>query len=199
MSVGFYGVISREQRMRIYTRQGDDGSTGLYGGGRVSKASPRVEAYGLVDETSAVLGWARAAHLPSELDEVLARLQDDCFRLGAWLASVPGKDPGVPAIGDDDVRAVERWIDGFEATLAPLKTFVVAGGSEGAARLHVARTVARRAERGLVDLAREESVGPRVMAWWNRVSDLLFVMARAANARAGVADVPWAPRRSDPR
>jgi len=180
--------------MKIYTRTGDSGSTGLLGGLRVSKANLRVEAYGLLDETNAVLGWARAASLPADLDAVLDGVQETCFRLGAWLAAAPGKDPGVPAVGEADVGVLEGVIDRLDAALPPLKHFVVPGGGERAARLHVARTVARRAERAVVALAEHEPVAPTVLAWTNRLSDLLFVMARTANAADGVADRPWPPR-----
>lgn len=180
--------------MKIYTRQGDDGSTGLFGGRRLGKATLRVEAYGTLDETSAVVGWARAAGLPDDVDRVLGDVQQACFRLGAWLASAPDADPGVRAIGTEDIRELEARIDGFEEELPALQNFLVPGGSEGAARLHVARTVARRGERVVVDLASVETVDKAWLAWLNRLSDLLFVLARVVNARAGVADVPWAPR-----
>lgn len=181
--------------MRIYTKTGDDGTTGLFGGLRVSKATDRVDAYGTVDELNAVLGWTRAAGLPGELDRVLERVQEDCFRLGAFLATAPGKDPGIARLTDADVALLERAIDRIEDDLAPLKTFVLPGGGEGAARLHVARTVCRRAERAVVDLAARESVDAVLVRWLNRLSDLLFVQARAANVAAGVSDVPWHPPR----
>lgn len=179
--------------MRIYTRTGDDGSTGLYGGGRVSKAAERVEVYGTVDELNATVGWARAAGLPGGIDRVLERVQEGCFRIGAFLATAAGKDPGITPISDADVTALEHAIDQLEVGLSPLKTFVLPGGSEGAARLHLARTVCRRAERALVGLASREAVDGVHVRWLNRVSDLLFVQARAANHAAGVPDVPWLP------
>jgi cob(I)alamin adenosyltransferase len=178
--------------MRIYTRTGDDGTTGLYGGGRVSKAAERVDVYGTVDELNAAVGWARAARLPGEIDAVLERVQEACFRVGAFLAT-SGKDPGIVKLADADVAALEQAIDRLEAGLAPLKTFVLPGGCEGAARLHLARTVCRRAERALVGLMAHEHVDPLHVRWLNRVSDLLFVQARAANRAAGVPDVPWNP------
>lgn len=179
--------------MRIYTRTGDDGTTGLYGGGRVRKDAERVEVYGTVDELNAALGWARAAGLPPEVDRVLERAQEGCFRIGAFLAAAPGKDPGIARLGDADVLAFEQAIDALEQGLEPLKTFVLPGGVEGAARLHLARTVCRRAERALVGLAAREAVDPLQVRWLNRLSDLLFVQARAANRAAGVPDVPWHP------
>ena len=180
--------------MKIYTRGGDDGSTGLYGGARVSKASVRVDAYGAVDELNAVLGWVRAADISDNVDAVLARAQDTCFRLGAWLASQPGRDPGVPQVAEADVEVLEAAIDAMEVELEPLKTFILPGGSEAASRLHMARTVCRRAERRIVALGDMEPVEAVFVRWVNRISDLLFVQARWENRRAGVRDVPWPPQ-----
>jgi cob(I)alamin adenosyltransferase len=178
--------------MRIYTRTGDDGSTGLFGGARTSKASARVEAYGRVDEANAAIGFARAAALPVAVDSVLQKVQGGLFVVGAHLAS-PDRAPGVPPVTDDDVAALERAIDALEAGLPPLKTFVLPGGSEGAARLHLARTACRAAERAVVRLGEEEKVDPRLVRYLNRLSDLLFVQARTANRAAGIGDVPWSP------
>jgi cob(I)alamin adenosyltransferase len=179
--------------MRIYTRTGDDGSTGLYGGARTSKASPRVEAYGCVDEANAAIGFARAVRLPPPVEAVLEEAQALLFTVGAVLAST-GRAAGVTPVGDGDVAVLERAIDALEANLAPLKTFVLPGGSEGAARLHLARTACRRAERAVVRLAEVESVDAVVVRYLNRLSDLLFVQAREANRAAGVPDVPWSPK-----
>jgi cob(I)alamin adenosyltransferase len=181
--------------MRIYTRGGDDGTTGLFGGTRVSKADLRVAAYGEIDELNAVLGWVRAERPDGDVDEVLATAQDACFRLGAHLAAAPDKDPGIRGVSDEDVAGFERAIDALEGELAPLKTFILPGGSELGARLHLARTVCRRAERGLVALAQTEDVDPAFVRWVNRLSDLLFVQARVANHRAGEAETPWKPRK----
>jgi len=181
--------------MKIYTRGGDGGSTGLFGGRSVSKADPRVEAYGRVDEANAMVGWARASDLPPRLEEVLAEVQATCLRAGAWLAS-PEKDPGVRALSTDDVAELEKAIDAFEEDLPRLKTFIVPGGCEQAARLHVARTIVRRAERAVVALAAAEDVPAFVLPWLNRLSDLLFVAARLANQAGGIEDVPWKPRSS---
>ena len=180
--------------MRIYTRGGDDGSTGLLGGARVSKADIRVEAYGEVDELNAVLGWARAAGLSRPIDDVLARAQDECFRLGSLLAAAPGSDPGVAPPGDAEIAAFEHAIDALDAELPALKHFVLPGGSEAAARLHIARTVCRRAERSVVALASVSDVPAEAIRWLNRLSDLLFMQARHANQGAGVPDVTWVPR-----
>lgn len=181
--------------MKIYTKTGDDGTTGLFGGARVKKASARVEAYGTCDELNAVIGVARAAKLGAFVDGVLAAVQVDLFTLGAELATVPGKEEnlGMALLGAEDAVRLEHAIDEAEKDLPPLKNFVLPGGSPQAAALHLARTVARRAERAVLSLddapARRE-----VVVYLNRLSDLLFVLARRANADAGVADVPWAPR-----
>ena len=180
--------------MKIYTRGGDDGSTGLFGGPRVSKADARVEAYGGIDELNAILGWARAGGPSEHVDEVLGRAQDTCFRLGAWLACAPGKDPGVAPVGDEDVQELEAAIDAMETQLEPLKTFILPGGCELGARLHIARTVCRRAERRMVALAEIADVESVFIRWVNRLSDLLFVQARWVNHRAGAPEIAWRPR-----
>lgn len=181
--------------MKIYTKTGDAGETGLWGGLRVPKDSARVAAYGTVDECNAALGVARAvlsvaAGPEGELAATLARVQDQLFVVGADLAT-PGEAANIPRVGPDEVGFLERTIDALEAELEPLKQFILPGGSLAAAHLHLARTICRRAERAVVGLARMEPVGEHVGVYLNRLSDCLFVLARAANARAGVADVPW--------
>jgi cob(I)alamin adenosyltransferase len=179
--------------VKIYTRTGDDGTTGLFGGARVGKDDPRVDAYGTVDEANAACGLARAAGLPPAVDAVLAHVQATLFDVGASLAS-PGRASASPPVEEADVVALERAIDDLEETLSPLRTFVLPGGSEAAARLHVARTVARRAERLVVALRAHGPVHEGVVRYLNRLSDYLFVAARAANRVARVADVPWTSR-----
>lgn len=180
--------------MKIYTKTGDAGETGLFGGTRLSKASDRVAAYGDVDELNSVLGLARVHRIDDERDALLAAVQSELFDLGAELASRPGKDAGVPKIGEAEVETLERAIDAAEAELEPLATFILPGGSPGAAHLHHARTVCRRAERAVVHLAKGDEIRPEVLRYLNRLSDLLFVLARLANHRAGVTDVPWVGR-----
>jgi cob(I)alamin adenosyltransferase len=182
--------------MKIYTRTGDTGETGLFGGARVSKADMRVAAYGDVDELNSVIGVARAAGLDASVDGLLARVQLELFDLGAELATVPEKIDklDLPRIEEEEVERLETAIDRFEADLAPLKTFILPGGCGAAAQLHVARCVCRRAERGVVALASESTVRPEVVHYLNRLSDLLFTLARQANHRVGVADVPWLGR-----
>jgi len=178
--------------MKIYTRTGDDGTTGLLGPGRVLKCAPRVEAYGSVDELNAVLGVARAADTQGWLAGELEALQSRLLSLGAELAAAdPASLGSLERIADADVTACERLIDRLDADLPALKNFILPGGAPLASQLHVARTVCRRAERRLVELGRDESVEPVLVRYLNRLADLLFVMARWVNRRAQVADTEW--------
>jgi cob(I)alamin adenosyltransferase len=177
--------------MKIYTRSGDDGSTGLYGGGRVAKCDPRVEACGAVDELNAELGVVRTLPLPQGFDEVLGVLQNQMFDLGAELATPDAASLGTQVLEDTHVTAIEQWIDHFEAGLVPLRAFILPGGSPAAAGLHLARCICRRAERQMVALAQGTAVRQTVLKFVNRVGDLLFVLARSANAEAGQRDVEW--------
>jgi cob(I)alamin adenosyltransferase len=181
--------------MKLYTKTGDDGTTGLFGGGRVPKTSARVAAYGTVDETNAAIGVTRASPLDAAMDALLARVQEDLFTLGAELACVPGRESklSMPLLGNADIERLERGIDEADAACPPLRNFVLPGGSPQAAALHVARTVCRRAERAVLAL---DDAPPRreLVVYLNRLSDLLFALARQANVIAGVPDVPWAPR-----
>ncbi len=181
--------------MKIYTKTGDDGTTGLFGGARVNKASARVEAYGTVDELNSTIGIARATKLHTFAEGVLAQVQVDLFTLGAELACVPGKEDklSMTLIDADDAARLERAIDDAEEELPPLKTFVLPGGSPQAAALHLSRTVCRRAERGVLSLD-DTPARTEVVIYLNRLSDLLFTLARHANSKAGVEDVPWSPR-----
>jgi cob(I)alamin adenosyltransferase len=182
--------------MKIYTRTGDSGSTGLFGGVRVDKDTERVEAYGSVDELNACLGVACALAGPSELARSLEGIQSDLFTLGAELGCVPGREDklGMRLIGAEDTTRLEGLIDAAEATLEPLKNFILPGGTPVAASLHVARTVCRRAERRVLTLRRSAPVREAIIHYLNRLSDLLFVLAREANHHAGVRDTPWAVR-----
>lgn len=182
--------------MKIYTKTGDRGETGLFGGARVSKASVRVNAYGDVDELNSVLGVVVAHVDDIQRSELLRQIQSELFVLGAELAKNPDKDVdlGMPLLAEADVERLERSIDELDQALAPLKTFILPGGSFAAAFLHMARTTCRRAERALVELAQGESVREELVRYLNRLSDLLFTLARAENARAGVSDVPWVKR-----
>jgi cob(I)alamin adenosyltransferase len=180
--------------LKIYTRTGDKGDTGLFGGGRVAKTHPRVEAYGDVDELNATLGLARAIELMPRVDEVLVPLQRDLFAIGALLAT-PDRDKmkkqlEKASIDDRRITELEHAIDAGDAELEPLKSFIVPGGTPKAAALHVARTVCRRAERRVIALENEE-IPPIVVVYLNRLSDLLFTLARVANKRAGAGEVTW--------
>ena len=182
---------------KVYTRTGDDGTTSLGGGERVPKDSLRIEAYGTVDELNSQIGAAIASGLDSALSEPLGSIQNDLFHLGSDLC-VPEEDKSarpVPRIEARHVDPLERLIDRLSEELPPLENFVLPGGSPGAAQLHVARAVCRRAERLVVTLARNEPVGPQVIVYLNRLSDLLFVMARSENRRKGAPDVLWDSRR----
>jgi len=181
--------------VKIYTKTGDGGDTGLLGGGRVRKDDPRVAAYGQVDELCAVIGLALALEPPDFSRDALERIQRDLFTVGAELATPDpatlGKVlPGNP-IGEPEIRALEGVIDAREAELAPLTNFILPGGIPKAAALHVARTVCRRAERAVVSLARGARVSPAIVQYLNRLSDLLFVLARSANAAGGRPDATW--------
>lgn len=187
--------------MKIYTRTGDRGETGLFGGGRVRKDAPRVEAYGAVDELNAVLGWATALMTDTDARTWLESVQPDLFTIGAHLATPPTPEgrrrPELPALEQARVGEMEAWIDALDPELPPLKAFILPGGSPGGAALHLARTVCRRAERRVVALGVDEEVPEHVVVYLNRLSDLLFVLARLENHRAGVAERPWRPRPAD--
>ena len=179
--------------MKIYTKTGDSGETSLFDGTRVPKTDARVGAYGEVDELQAALGVAAAAGLDSELSEIIVSLQRDLFALGARLADPTHRiAPRVTkvVISDESIARVEAWIDGLEAELPPLRHFILSGGSPAGASLHLARSVCRRAERAVLSLG-PEAVEAIVLIYLNRLSDLLFVMARAANHRARVPETEW--------
>jgi cob(I)alamin adenosyltransferase len=193
--------------MKIYTRTGDRGDTALFGGVRVPKDDVRVEAYGAVDELNAVLGIAMGHLAAEDLPEVARRLrvlQGDLFVIGANLATPAPEDGGrrsdyIPAIPHGRIAEMERWIDDAEQELPPLTVFILPAGTTAAAALHLARTVARRAERRVITLARQATLEADVIVYLNRLSDLLFVWARLANHRAGVPDMPWEHENQRPR
>lgn len=181
---------------RIYTKTGDAGETGLFGGGRVLKSDPRVDAYGAVDELNAELGRARVAATEPRIRSGLPQLQADLFTIGAHLATdVPAgrRGPKLPPLPEQRIAALEQWIDEAEAALPELQTFILPGGSTGGAALHVARTVCRRAERRVVQLAEGADVAASIIIYLNRLSDLLFVLARAENQHCGEPEQAWTP------
>lgn len=181
--------------MKIYTKTGDEGETGLFGGLRVGKDDPRVQVYGSVDELNAALGLTRSASSPEQSAE-LARLQSDLFVVGAELACAPGQTEKLRLrlIDTSDLDRLERWIDRVEDELPKLTSFILPGGSEAAARLHLARAICRRAEREFYSVYRRGELRLELGVYLNRLSDLLFVLARQANAAIGVPDVPWQAR-----
>lgn len=178
--------------MKIYTKTGDRGDTSLFGGQRVPKDALRIEAYGTVDELNSILGLVRADNGDPEVDRILEQIQNELFELGADLATpqsvVKSK---VKRIESRDVQGLEGILDGLEEQLKSLRSFILPGGSPVAARLHFARTVCRRAERAVVRLSRNEDIGETITVYLNRLSDLLFVLARYVNRRAGVPEVKW--------
>jgi cob(I)alamin adenosyltransferase len=181
---------------KVYTRTGDDGTTGLGGGQRVPKDSARIEAYGTVDELSSAIGLALALGLDTRLAARLPRIQNDLFNLGSDLCILEedkAKMP-VPVVEQRNVDDLERFIDELQEDLAPLANFILPGGTPGAAQLHMARTICRRAERLVIHLSREEPIGPCVVSYLNRLSDALFVMCRYENLKRGVQEVLWDSR-----
>jgi len=186
---------------RIYTRTGDDGTTSLFGGERVMKGNPRIDAYGTVDEANSVVGLARA-HLEGapgaeRLDPVLGDVQEELFVVGADLATPVDAEAMVPRIKEHHVERVEDRIDDFDTDLKPLKKFVLPGGCPAGATLHSARTVCRRAERLAVQAGTATPINEDAVVYLNRLSDLLFVLARWANKQAGVREDTWTPKESD--
>ncbi len=173
---------------KIYTRTGDDGSTGLGDGSRVPKDSPRIEAIGCVDELNSQLGVLRTLAIPDHIDTLLADIQHRLFDLGGELC-IPDRQ----VITDAHIAQLERDLDGLNANLAPLKEFILPGGTTSAASAHVARSVCRRTERRVIQLQRIESISPQGVAYLNRLSDLLFVLARYLNLQQKKADVLWHP------
>ncbi len=177
--------------MKIYTKTGDSGDTGLFGGPRVRKDAVRIEAYGTVDELNAVLGVVRSEAVPNEIDPTLERIQNQLFDVGAELATPDPSTHTLATIGKDQIGWLEEVIDRNEAQLEPLSEFILPGGTRAAAYLHLARCTCRRAERLVVRLAAEESISPCLITYLNRLSDLLFVLARFANHLDGEPDVAW--------
>jgi cob(I)alamin adenosyltransferase len=182
--------MERVQGMRLYTKKGDGGETGLIGGTRVSKDHPRVAAYGDVDELNAVVGGVIAVCDDAALRDRLLRIQHQLFNLGAVLANA-GDPTAVPMVGDSEIKSLENWIDEACDEVPRLTQFILPGGNELSCRLHLARTVCRRAERGVVHLTQTDTVAPNSIIYLNRLNDLLFAWARLANHRAGVAETVW--------
>ena len=180
--------------MKIYTRTGDEGTTGLFGGGRVSKDDARIEAYGTVDELNSTIGMVRSAGVSPALDEQLCQIQNELFSLGAELATPDAASHYLRVIDSRHIGRMEQWIDEHESGLEPLKQFILPAGTSASATLHLARSVCRRAERRVITLSANtgDEIAADPVVYLNRLSDLLFVLSRVANQQAGVADVPWA-------
>jgi cob(I)alamin adenosyltransferase len=178
--------------MKIYTKKGDKGDTSLFGGPRVPKDVVRIEAYGTVDELNSVLGIVQAENTNKRIAEILMDIQDQLFDLGADLATPRSSTTKtIKRIETKDAQSLEKTIDSLQSSLKPLRSFVLPGGSPVAARIHFARTVCRRSERVVVRLSRNEDIGDAIIIYLNRLSDLLFVLARYANHVAGVQEIKW--------
>ncbi|MDP8241256.1 MAG: cob(I)yrinic acid a,c-diamide adenosyltransferase [Candidatus Hatepunaea meridiana] len=178
--------------MKIYTKAGDSGKTSLYTGGKVDKDSKRINAYGTIDELNSFFGWVRAHGLPEDQDKLLHKVQNDLFKIGSDLAASEdkaGKGRKIIRLSENAERFLEDAIDKMDTELPPLRDFIIPGGVPPAVALHVVRSICRRAERDIVALAKSESVNPQVLKYINRLSDMLFVMARYMNMKMGLADV----------
>ncbi len=178
---------------RIYTKSGDKGNTSLIGGKRVSKASRRIEAYGDIDETNAILGIISSSIAYNDIKDLLLKIQNELFTLGSDLAdpSYPDNPYNIPRISRGMVKDIELEVDRYQEEVGEIRYFILPGGSKEGALLHLARTVARRAERSIVRLAEEEEINPQIIEYINRLSDLLFILARVVNKREGIKDVRW--------
>ena len=181
--------------MKIYTKKGDSGETSLFGGGRVSKSSARIEAYGTVDELNSLIGLAGSHSLSPKGTVWTEKIQQFLFVLGSDLATPPDAKARVNRIGNEEITALEQTIDEMEEELDPLKNFILPGGSQPGATLHLARTVCRRAERATVACGEQEEISEQALQFLNRLSDFLFVLARYENKYAGIQETRWAPER----
>jgi cob(I)alamin adenosyltransferase len=181
--------------MKIYTKKGDEGNTSLFGGKSIKKNSIRIEAYGTVDELNSVIGVALSQEPSSEGREILEEIQNQLFILGADLATLESKKVKIDRIGTGEIEKLEAWIDRLDDQLPALTSFILPGGSKAGAALHQARTVCRRAERKTVSLKQNDPISDECVIYLNRLSDLLFVMARFENMKADVPETPWKPRK----
>jgi cob(I)alamin adenosyltransferase len=182
---------------KIYTKTGDDGTTGLFGGSRLPKHHIRIEAYGSVDELNSVIGWLMTYVDDDENKTLLSNIQSRLFTVGSNLASDPEKEMITPDLTEDDIRTIEESIDVMQNTLPPLKHFILPGGSPSVAAAHIARTVCRRAERRCVALAYDSTVEPKILLYLNRLSDYFFVLARWLGQKEDIEEIKWMPRSKD--
>lgn len=181
--------------MKIYTKKGDKGETALYGGTKTQKSDVRIHAYGTVDELNSAIGMVLSHELSDSGNEILRQVQNDLFVVGATLATPDPEKSRINEVGQDEIEQLEKWIDMLEESLNPLKSFILPGGSGAGAALHFARTVCRRAERETVALSQQESIPPAAVIYLNRLSDLLFVLARFENKHQNAEETPWVPDR----
>ncbi len=181
---------------KIYTKTGDDGTTGLFGGARLPKDHIRIEAYGTVDEMNSVIGWLIAQIQHDEVIEFLHTIQSRLFTIGSNLASDPSKEMLTPDLVEADIQSIEEAIDLYQDQLPALKHFILPGGSAAVSAAHLARTICRRAERRCVSLSHDSEVDPLILLYLNRLSDYFFVLARWIGAQEGVAEIKWTPRES---
>jgi cob(I)alamin adenosyltransferase len=179
---------------KIYTKTGDDGTTGLFGGARLPKNHIRIEAYGTVDELNAVIGWLMTFPHSDSSYSLLQNIQSRLFTVGSNLASDPDKEMITPDLESDDIRVIEEAIDGMQSELPELRHFILPGGSPGVSAAHLARTVCRRAERRCVALSFESGVDPMIILYLNRLSDYFFVLARWIGNQEGIEEIKWTPR-----
>lgn len=177
--------------MKIYTKTGDHGETSLFGGGRVSKSAARIEAYGTVDELNSFIGLARSQGVSERAELMLHEIQQELFVLGADLATPHDARVTIPRIEEPHFAKLESWIDELDEQVEPLRFFILPGGTPGAAALHIARTVCRRAERRVITAKANSSISDHCVVYLNRLSDLLFTMSRYENAQAGIAESKW--------
>ena len=181
--------------IKIYTKTGDDGTTGLFGGARLPKDHTRIDAYGTVDELNSVIGWLMTTHSHQEVNDFLKNIQARLFTVGSNLASDPSKDMITPDLIEEDITTIERAIDQMQNELPPLKHFILPGGSTSVSAAHLARTVCRRAERRCVALSHESTVESIILLYLNRLSDYFFVLARWLGMKEGVEEIKWVSRR----
>jgi len=179
--------------MKIYTKKGDKGETALFGGTKTRKSDVRIHAYGTVDELNSVIGMVLSHELTDFGNEILSQVQNDLFVVGATLATPDPEKSRIDEVGQHEIEQLESWIDKLEVELDPLKSFILPGGNGGGATLHFARTVCRRAERETVELSQRESIPPAAVIYLNRLSDLLFVLARYENKSQNAEEIPWIP------
>ncbi|NBC66865.1 MAG: cob(I)yrinic acid a,c-diamide adenosyltransferase [Bacteroidetes bacterium] len=185
--------------MKIYTRKGDAGETALYGGSTTKKSNIRIQAYGTVDELNSTIGMVLSYEITSQGSDILAQVQSDLFIVGAMLATPDPKKSRIDEIREPEIDQLEKWIDALEEDLKPLKSFILPGGSGAGSTLHFARTVCRRAERKTVELNQKEQIPSSAIIYLNRLSDLLFVLARYENKHQNIEETPWIPSKKQDR